>query len=279
MAGNYADVPGHRMAYDRDGTTVAHFNPDVADVSIYSSADMAQMNDEDSGQVTMTTRGGGGAFLAFVFPELRSFVGWFASLTDWGINLVQSSPDTTNGKDGSWSDVTSATTTGAPGDYRTAINDVSVASCKGVRFRSNSGTSTDYIRVFHIYGTPAAGEATNRLRFWHPTTDAEVGGAYFDWGDQPRSTTVDRDFRVKNPSTLTAQSVTLSNEALTDTTPTNTSAHTFSVGGGPFESTLSIGDLAPGAVSPVVTVRRTTPPDAALSLWSTRMVASAAAWV
>lgn len=291
MAGNYADVPGHRMAYDRDGSQLLFL--DLGNSSVITdygagSTTHQAWNNEGSGTNALGTNTDVRHYAAcLIFPELRDIVGlWWRYYAQGGTAApyFQTSVDTTTGIDGTWVEQTRAghTTSSAKASMRNDIGAVSYTGIKAFRVGKSTGNfDADWaVYQMHVYGSPAAGAASNRLRFWHPTTDAEVGGAYFDWGDRPRNTTIDRDFRVKNPSTTrTAQSVTLSNEALTDTTPTNASAHTFSVGGGPFTSSLNIGDLAPGAISPVVTVRRTTPPDAALSLWWTRMVASAAAGV
>ena len=39
-----------------------------------------------------------------------------------------------------------------------------------------------------------------------------------------------------------------------------------------------LGDLAPGGISPVLTVRRNTPTNAALSVWEPRIIAQASSW-
>jgi hypothetical protein len=65
---------------------------------------------------------------------------------------------------------------------------------------------------------------------------------------------------------------------MTDTTPTVVGQHMLSTDGTTFTSTITIPDLAPGAISGVLTLRRTTPSDAVLSVWDLRLSAVAASW-
>ncbi len=114
---------------------------------------------------------------------------------------------------------------------------------------------------------------------WNPSTDERVGPAHFDWGDAPRSSSADKTFRIKNLSgTLTANDVSVSLNALTDTTPSVPGQHLISYDGGPFQAQVDIGDLGPGAISDVLTLRRVTPDNAVLSLWSFRIFAAADSW-
>jgi hypothetical protein len=131
--------------------------------------------------------------------------------------------------------------------------------------------------VLHLYGSPSS--APDRLRIWHPSLDQEVGGAYFDWGNVPRGAVLQRQFRVKNGRSLTAKSVSLSVEALTEASPAVVPMYAFSLDGATWSSSLVLGDLAPGATSAVVTVRFTCDPTAQLGLWTQRIVATAAQWV
>jgi hypothetical protein len=129
-------------------------------------------------------------------------------------------------------------------------------------------------RNVHLYGEPAPGENPNRLALWHPTLDQRVTPAYFDWGNVPRSSSADRLFRVKNvSSTLTASSVRVAMEALTDTTPSVPGQHSISSDGTTFLAQVNIGSLSPGAISGPLTLRRVIPSNAVLSLWSFRVFA------
>lgn len=286
MAGNYADAPAPRIAYDRDGSQ--GFRMQGSTIDPLSAASLETLNDEDDDYVN--THGGTLQYIGLIFADKFDIVGWHASWDeDWSgaqIAALEWSTNTTSFADGTWNTVTSsplstgAVHTATRPEARENIHSVNLPGCKGIRFKCTGGSASDFTSFLwmHFYGTLTAGEAPDRLRFWDPSADSEVGGAFFDWGDMPRNGIGTKTFRVHNPSSLTAQSVTLTTEALTDTTPSNVSQHTFSLDGTNFSSTLSLGDLAPGATSSVVTVRREIPSNAALSVWFARIVASASAY-
>lgn len=278
MAGNYPDVPGHRMAWDRDGTILCLV---AGSITILDASTRNILNDDTGSHFFQTSD----AAVCLIFPEKRDIVGMYVACGD-GVDTFSAawSANTTNGLDGTWTSFafTRDTGTGSETQFRNNIRAVNLAGVKAVRVqRGNIATfpTRQRIGAFHVYGSPSVGEAPNRLRLWHPTLDQEVTGSFFDWGDVTRGTTSQRDFRVKNNSaTQTANSVMLTMEALTDTSPSNVGQHTFSLDGTTFTSSTIVGDLAPGAISPTVRLRRTTTTDAALSLWWTRIVASAASW-
>lgn len=291
MVGTYPDAPGQRMAYDRDGTSLVRVLYSASSVSTFSGIDT--MNAEAGNGVTLASGTNppelGTIGAGLIFPELRDVVGVYHGIyLAWNngtptYNGMYWSPDTTNGIDGTWT-LVSAPTRRSETDKVSMRNDIeahSLTGVKGLMFRATIGSAGG--RVFrarvHVYGSPSAGAAPNRLRFWDPTLDQAVTPAFFDWGDVNRSTTLTKTFRIKNPSsTLTANSVTLAVEALSDTSPTNTSAHEFSTDNITFASSINIGNLAPGALSSVLYVRRTTPASGVLGLWWCRLVASAASF-
>lgn len=285
MAGNFPDVPGPRMAYDRDGSIVFENNSGNGVTTEWTTDRKRSINGEDPNAGSQQAADG---YFGIIFPELRDIAGMYLHAGDSAENAPSHgwSANTTNGMDGTWTDFSLTRYTGGSNTkemMRKNIDRFTLSGVKGIRhWRTNLSTygSRKVIRSYHIYGQPASGQAPNRLRFWEPSANAELGGAAYDWGDVPRNTEVDRTMRVHNPSTtLTATSVSLSTEALTDATPSVPPQHLFSVGGGAFATTLNLGDLAPGATSAVVTVRRATPSDASLGLWTARMVASASSWV
>lgn len=296
MTGIYADVPGHRMAYDRDGSLGFIANLSASTVSVMSAANLNTLNDEDSDSVAIYDVGNATADYAYglIFPELRDVVGWRSFHTGFGGGgggSLQYSTNTSNGLDGSWLSAGGASGYGETNPVtafsktlmRTGIAALAVTGAKAIRVRRNAGSAFGAnswnTLAFHLYGSPASGEAPNRLRLWHPTLDQEVGPAHFDWGDVQRNSNGTIDFRVKNPSaTLTANDVTLTTEALTNTSPSIPPQFTYSPDATTYTSSLNIGDLAPGAISSVLTVKRTTPSNAALSLWWARVIASAASF-
>lgn len=162
--------------------------------------------------------------------------------------------------------------------YRASITPYTLTGVKGIRLGFSSGTFTCSVRGWHIYGTITTGIDLDRLELWHPTLDERVSGAYFDWGDAQRTTNATKTFRVKNLSpTLTANSIDITFQTLTDSTPTYVSMHTFSDGGA-YAGTINIGNLAPGATSGIITIRRDFPANAPLGLWAGRINTTAGSW-
>lgn len=280
MAGNYPDVPAARMAYDRDGS--AGFRLSAADSgtsTVLTSGEMSSINDESLATYMQPSASGSG--YGIIFPELRDVTGVAVALHPSGgvASSSWTSPDTTNGIDGTWTSRGARTAHTSVGSLRTAIESVSWLGVKGVRFAGDLLGSREVYGI-HLYGNIASGQNPHRLRLWHPTSDIEVSGAYFDWGDIGGGSSADRTFRVKNnSSTQTANTITVSIEALTDATPSVPGQHTFSTPSVPaFTATKALGNLAPGVISEVITMRRTTASTSALSLWWARVLASAATW-
>ncbi len=272
MAGLYPDVPNPRIAYDRDGTIylVAGSRRD---------ADMVILNREGNNSDQLNYGYSAGA-QALIFPTPRTITHYFHATTFSGVQPIplEWSNDTTNGVDGSWTTAVASMpqNTSVNPVYRTAIVAVAgITNVKSVRMNwSDFGTRCRPLAL-HLYGPPAS-----TLRLWHATLNSELaGGAEFDWGDVTAGSGADRTFRVKNTSaTQTAQSILLGTEILYDGSPTVPPQFTFSADGVNFSSSLNIGDLAPGAISGVITRRRGTPVGSPTGLWAPRFAAVAGAW-
>ncbi len=285
MAGNYPDPPGRRMAYDRDGTVLlwAYDNNTVFE---FTTGDKQTLNGE-AGAFFRNGWNNASGYLTWVFPELRSLVGywahWRADNTP-GTGELRISTNTATGVDGTWSTAqatwtrqTSYSKTGQRTNI-TAVSGVSAVRAIGFRFSNTNGNSSRS-EGWHLYGEPATGENPDRLRFWHPTLDQEVSGAYLEWGDTPRLSTETRTFRIKNNSaSLTAYSIVVAPEALTDGSPSIACMYMFSINAAPFDSPITITSLGPGAISPVISVRRTWTATTPLSLWWQRITAIAGSW-
>lgn len=290
MTGNYPDPPGPRMAYDKDGSqgylaTVTTLGSVSAITRALTATEMADLNDENLALTTIPDAGGYNSnCVILIFPQLRDLIGVFGYFGNNVSPSMQVSPDTTNGIDGTWS---------APGlpdqsghsnvpSMRTAIAGVSASGIKAVRFFAASApTGTTGWHTIHLYGEISAGASPDRLSFWHPALDQSLAltPAYFDWGDRPRNTSATKDFRIKNRSTtLTASTITVGVEALTDPSPSIVGMHSLSADGTTFASTLSIASLAPGEISPVLTVKQDISASAALSLWNQRLYATVGGW-
>ena len=288
MAGNYPDVPAPRMAYDRDGTIGFKYIAGAVTPTQLTGGEMAQINNETENtwwsQDTVPDW-----YYGLLFPQLRDIIGYFnCAYFNTGSNpiVMYTSTDTTNGMDGIWTNRGNLSQQSGVANYRTAISTVSWLGVKGARlhldFQGGSGVRT--IKKLHLYGSIATGETPDRVRMWHPTLDeplddtTSADGIYFDWGDIQRNTTSDKTFRIKNNSaTLTANSIVISQQTLTDTSPTVNSQFTFSDGGA-FAASIDIGNLAPGAISPVITKRFTRPSNATLGLWTSRTIADPTSW-
>lgn len=288
MAGNYPDVPAPRILYDRDGTVLAKVGQDGT-IVVHSIGNKQTLNNESGDTVSFPAAGGTFFYIAFIFPELRDILAYYfvGSFVQANLNDIQVSTDTTNGLDGAWvqvvdvgSNAGSFSVTGA----RNNINSFAGGTAqKAIRFEIRRNTGSAAIAgsagAIHLYGSIAAGANPDRLRFWHPTSDAEITGPYFDLAEQPRGGSVTRTFRIKNNSAgLTANSIAVTREALTDTSPTNVGQTEFSTDNITFAASINIGNLAPGAISSVLYMRRTTSAIAALSLWWVRFVATASSW-
>lgn len=304
MAGFYPDVPGPRMPYDRDGTTGLRILPSVGTVSQLTALEMAALNDQSGSQVLGHDVNGLQRGICFIFPEQRDIVGcWVTKRQDSAFsitpNALQSSNDTTNGIDGTWTTVvtpwTAETTPSTAGAtfpvskplMRTSILAAVAGPVRALRWLGtmvSGATLTDIWGTIHVYGEPSSGAILHRLRIWHPTLNQEVDPAHFDWGDVPRGSSATKDFRIKNDSaTLVANSVSVSHEVVgsgTDNVGVVPVVPQFLLSdGGAFDASLLVGPLAPGAISGVLTVQRTTPVGADLGLWLTlRMVALAGSW-
>src|SRR5690606_14836022 len=97
-------------------------------------------------------------------------------------------------------------------------------------YRSGSGLDRHLANI-HLYGAPADPETfAAGLQIWHPDLYEPIGPAHLDWGDVPRGSSDDRQFRVINRKNgWIAKDVTVSVEALTDTTPSVAGQHLFSL--------------------------------------------------
>lgn len=284
MAGNYMDAPASRLAYDRDGS-IGVIITATGTITALTGTQLQALNNESETGVGFSSRNR--LALIFSYPvDIESiFLALDSSAVTW---TIETSKDTTTGLDGTW------TTQVAAGpnylkdvkpNYRILAQLTSMLAStvsdeiRGLRI-STPSNSTASVRALHVYGDFSPTATEERVAFWEPVTDQEVGPAHFDWGNVPRGSSADKTFRIKNLSdTLTANDIELYVEALTAGTPSVGSMFVFSDNGGAtFLSSLSLGDLLPGAISPVITIRRVVPPNAQISVWSARIAADVTQW-
>lgn len=300
MAGNYPDVPAPRMAYDRDGTIGYWWNTSGAGANsggTMTGTQLRNLNSETAVMVSSGISGTSSSYFGFIFPQLRDVVAYTnfryfdSNGNTYNVGSIETSVNTTNGVDGTWtnrgaSTPLPATSNGIIPAYRIASNQTAVtwSGIKAIRINSTNNWHSPSISNTYLYGSMSAGQTPDRLRFWHPTLDEPLDdatssdGGFLDFGDATRGTTADKTFRIKNNSaSLTANTITIGLDVLTDASPTLTTQFTLSDGGA-FGATVSIASLAPGAISPVITIRRTTPSNAALVVWTIRITADPVSW-
>lgn len=288
MAGNYPDVPATRIPYDIDGTKAVHYDgTSLTDLSgtVLTSWQNDAVSDVQAGGYSPPGLNGTNKFVCLIFPKLMDLDGWYLQMwNEFNVQeypgVVQTSTDTTNGLDGTWTTRTTGSGTTGTSPAEKMRNNIVSTTCPGtkaLRIWGVSGSGYHSPTVVHLYGEPNV-TTGDRLEIWHPTLDQRLTGAYFDYGNVPRGSTEDRTFRVKNLSSVyTANSVNVAFDALTDGSPSVPGQFTVSQGGS-FAAQQTLSSIAPGAISPVLTVRRITPTNAQLSLWTFRIKATAASW-
>lgn len=277
MAGFYPDVPGPRVLYDRDGSVGLLFMADSgfsnAPTHVIPNFQMQNLNNEAAnpsqqqvgnwafeGDPNWVQFGCGG--LAIVLSYAHDIVGYEIaySAPTFYTGSLQWSPNSTNGRDGTWftGPNTSGEGFGGQDKIRTSIASWVQAGVKAIRWSWCSGGGRQYTYYFHLYGSVVAGQALERPRIWRPDIDQEVGGAYFDWGDPMQGSTAERAFRVKNISpTRTLLNITLGLEALTEVSPPMVSQQRLSSNGGvTWSAFATIDQLDPGEISPEFLLRR-----------------------
>lgn len=289
MGGLYADVPAPRMAYHRDGSIGFRITP-AGVISILSTAALQGMNDETDGTAQLTTSSETGFhYLGLIFPDLRDFVGYYVN-GSWYLShagpavAMEKSVDTTNGQDGTWAAIATPWSyrneTIVP-NFRNFISAITATGIKAMRLKFTQTSPNDsgaaFIRSMHLYGTPNV--AATRYLAVTDTGGTEVGGAYFDFDDDPRGVGTEViQFKVKNlHGTLTANTITVGREVRSDKSPSFIDDYEFSDGGA-YASSLSLGNLAPGASSGTLSIKRTTPIDAQLGLEVGLITVVAASW-
>lgn len=275
MAGNYPDVPSWRIPWDKDGSIVVVGGGEQG-VGVNQAA-----NDE-SGSGALSVGYGGGLSWQVIFSRLLDIDAWFVAGSIYGsyggFGGWSWSPNTTSGTDGDWYSFP-ASWQGFGTNYRTNIQSGTYGGVRALQGSMSGATGGTNWVALHVYGEYTAGQDTNHVEIWHPTLNNRVDPAYFDWGNVPRSSTEDRQFRVKNLSpTLTANDVRLSFDTLTDGSPSVPGQHFVSEDGLNFYAQRTISAIGPLGVSPIYTVRRVTPSNAQFALFALRINAEPLSW-
>lgn len=290
MAGNYPDVPSWRMAYDRDGTQVFKISGGGV-VTPVSADDVKEANSESWGWMSGITlpRMSGTNYACFIFPEHRDIDGYVTITAKDGndgggtrLDEAAVSVNTTNGVDGVWTAITAPVPVSTVPQLRNNIQAVTALGVKAIRFRCPGSYYGDFaVQIVHLFGEKAPNENLDRLEIWHPTLDQKAPPEYFDWGNSARASSATKTFRVKNISpTKTAQQVRVAMDLMTDSNPPILGQMSMSLDGAVWLAQVNVGDLGPGQISQVVSIRREMLSNAQMGLWWYRVFAeSTASWV
>jgi hypothetical protein len=279
-AGSYPDAPSRIMPIDANGT-IGLYSPSNpvnwhTSFTVFSNAQMQNLNDENDGSVVAGGGGGNDINLGFIFPELWEIDGHMYRSRRSNFTF-QHSGDATNLGDGTWNSEAAVTGTAfnVRPDYRDDVVSVALSNKRAVRFNSTADGGGYQVESTHLYGTIAAGETPDRLLWFDDGTDLEFAKP-LDYGDIPRGSASDYVTYLKNNSaSLAAGSVQVTAEALYLTMG---SWFTFSEGGA-FSATLALASsIGAAANSPNITVRRIVPDAAALGLYRGRVYANTGSW-
>lgn len=255
---------GYRMPYDTDGTVGFYFQSGASAVTNLTSPQLIAWNNESVDTGLNVPGVWANFYVGLIFPELRDIQGFYINVQQGGSTL-QTSADTTNGYDGTWTTrLTSPTMDNgntAPGFWRQNAQTLAVVGVRGIRYLTNGNANYTNHYTFHVYGKPSTGQNPDRLDFWDPSTDIALSSAALDpgsGGDVTRGQSYSKTFRIKNlSSTKTATNTVVGLEMLTDTTPSQTSMFTFSYNGGAYAGTCTIPSIAPGGISQTITMQYT----------------------
>ncbi|HPR10646.1 MAG TPA: hypothetical protein PLJ04_03630 [Candidatus Saccharibacteria bacterium] len=282
MAGSYPDVPGYRFAYDVDGTTVVKYGISGGAISTLSNGDMATLNHDQSNPGWWDYLAGDHQYIVHIFPEVRTITGYTISVRAGympsGGRIMETSTDTTNGQDGTWSVVANPYIC-IDGEfnplsplYRTSIQSVSFSNIKAIRFRVHGG-----MFAVHYYGSIATTESPGRLRVVDLSNNDIV--AQLDFGNIAQRANSTKQFKViNNSSTLTANNITVSLNTISDASPTLIGQFQVSTDNIAFANAVNIGSLAPSASSGTLYVRDNIANNAQLGPWTTRIIAHPVSW-
>ncbi len=279
----YPAAPSRRMAWDEDGTLFGQVASPFGQW-IDRTANKAELNDEDEVLVDIRPLESTLGYGVWIFPELREFDGIFLAYNQFSADAyseVSTSADTTTGQDGTWTvrDANPTDYTTVMNNYRTGITSHAVANVRGVRYLGeHTTTGADRERkAIHLYGEISPGETPDRLLFMDELTGLEFAVAE-DYGDVPRGSARDFEWRLKNNSTVVGNNKTLNNIQFTaeDLYLGSGNWYTFSVGGDAFVATKQITSLSPEASSSLLVCRQIIPATAGLGLHAARIQATIA---
>ncbi len=264
------------MAWDDDGT-VGLWKRDNFAATDLNDSQRAALNDESGNNIAITTNGALG-YVEQIFPELREFDGYFIVRTsggDGGFSTLDSSADTTNGIDGTWTQRTADVADGTSTDpeYRTSITSHAIPGVKGLRvYKNATGGGQDHqMQTIHIYGVISAGETPDRILFLDTEDSDQEFTKVLNFGDKARGQTTTRTFKIKNnSSTKTINTIQITAE---DLYLNAGDWYTFGDDGVAYQATHAVGNLGPGSTE-LVYLKQVIPGGETLGLQAGRIKVS-----
>jgi hypothetical protein len=175
VAGAYDDYPDNRLAYHLDGT--AGFITTHAGTSTMSATNLLSLNDESTSSVTVSASGAAvTARIGLIFPALIDLAALFVvgnTTSDFDGSTLETSADTTNGVDGTWTTLTFSTSgverAAVAPFWRTDIRTASRTGVKALRFTRTASNANLGCLALHVFGSPSTLPSGQNLAIWHPT--------------------------------------------------------------------------------------------------------------
>jgi hypothetical protein len=251
-----------------------------------SALNRQTLNDESNASLgqDVTVTSTGGIFWYIFFPQKRELDGYYYNIQYGAYTQkhLTTSPDSTNGRDGTfsaWGTMTSADNTNVDPDYRNNINSSALSNKKAVyaALCVDTGVTAQevFIRALHVYGRITPGQTPDRLIFLDTGNNDALYTTLIDHGDVPRGQTQTKTVKVKNnSSSLTANTVQITAAALTGNSD---SWYSFSIAGGGYQATGQLGTIGPGGTV-LVTYKQAVPDAESLGLHATRFKLNQASW-
>lgn len=240
-----------------------------------SLSDVENIDDETNSQGLASN---GVQYYALRMPYQFDLSALYIASPSNALNGLQVSDDSSNGWDGSWSNLSNAgQSRDVVNTWRNGIQSFTATGINWLRIRNNTNSTNNAgrVRAFHVFGGWSPASNVDRLEFWHPTLNEPLDGTYFNFGNIVQGYDYEREFRIKNRSPfLLAKNVTLGLYRQ------NSVMEYSADGGATWFAALTIGDIvADDIVTTVFKVRRVVSPTANLGVGAGVLTCVADSWV
>lgn len=270
----------HEFVLYEDGTSFWQGTGSYNNVTLQSSAALRGVNQWNAAGIVLP----GSYYFGFMFPEPRNItalsLNWSDDdYSDRGPMYLQTSTDAINLTSGTWTQAYNRTELNYWREPRNAAANISkmrvpwtVSWPNIVAIRMLTGTSGfDGLSEIHFWGN----YTRSGLAFWDTTSDTVMNAMNFDFGEIGQGTVHTRTFRIKNNRNLIANNV---NIAAPSGGVGGVAAGLEFSDGGAYTTSFTIPTIASGAISPVITVRRTVGPVETIVNGCGRITAVAQSW-